>query len=82
MSYAKVFVRYQYRYIYDFRGIGQFSREHLVTLSKLQIAVRHKDPFDHAIIAHAITEKLILISSDRQFENYIGQHLDFIYNKR
>jgi PIN domain nuclease of toxin-antitoxin system len=59
-----------------------FSREHLATLSKLQIAARHKDPFDHAIIAHAITEKLTLISSDRQFENYTGQHLDFIYNKR
>ncbi len=59
-----------------------FSKEHLVTLSRLQIAARHKDPFDHAIIAHTITEKLTLISSDRQFENYTGQHLDFIFNKR
>ncbi len=59
-----------------------FSKEHLITLSKLKIANKHKDPFDHAIIAHAITEKLTLISSDRQFENYTGQHLDFIFNKR
>lgn len=59
-----------------------FSRKHLLTLSKLEIATKHKDPFDQAIIAHAITEQLTLISSDRQFENYIGQHLDFIYNKR
>ncbi|HCC85018.1 MAG TPA: hypothetical protein DEQ06_00225 [Porphyromonadaceae bacterium] len=59
-----------------------YAKEHLATLSKLEIAARHKDPLDHAIIAHAITEKLTLISSDRQFENYTGQHLDFIYNKR
>lgn len=59
-----------------------FSKEHLSTLSKLEIVSRHKDPFDHAIIAHALTEKLTLISSDRQFEHYTKQHLDFIYNKR
>lgn len=59
-----------------------FSKSHLTTLSKLKPANRHKDPFDHAIIAHAIAEKLTLISSDRQFENYTDQRLDFIYNKR
>lgn len=62
--------------------ICPFSKEHLAVLSKLQIAARHKDPFDHAIIAHAITENLTLISSDRQFEYYTGQHLDFIFNRR
>lgn len=59
-----------------------FSKEHLASLSKLKTASRHKDPFDHAIIAHAITEKLTLISSDRQFKSYTEQHLDFIFNKR
>lgn len=59
-----------------------FSKEHLNTLSKLEVAPRHRDPFDHAIISHAITEKLTLISSDRQFEHYTGQHLDFVFNKR
>ncbi len=59
-----------------------FAKEHLITLSKLKIANQHKDPFDHAIIAHALTEKLTLISSDRKFENYTAQQLDFIFNKR
>lgn len=52
------------------------------TLSNLEIAVGHKDPFDHSIISHAITDKYTLISSDSKFREYEKQNLSFIYNKR
>ena len=42
----------------------------------------HKDPSDHIIISHAITEHLPLISSDTRFGYYRTQGLDFIYNQR
>lgn len=42
----------------------------------------HKDPSDHVIIAHAITERLPLISSDKRFEFYRTQGLDFIFNEK
>ena len=58
-----------------------FAKQHTETLSKLEIAQKHNDPFDHAIIAHAMTEKLILVSSDRKFHNYTGAGLDFVFNR-
>ena len=42
----------------------------------------HRDPSDHVIISHAITEHMPLISSDTRFGYYRAQGLDFIYNKR
>jgi tRNA(fMet)-specific endonuclease VapC len=59
-----------------------FTKHHTKTLAELTIKQGHNDPFDHAIISHAITDKLTLISSDRQFENYTTQKLKFVYNKR
>ncbi|HWK58494.1 MAG TPA: type II toxin-antitoxin system VapC family toxin [Parapedobacter sp.] len=59
-----------------------FTKQHTNTLSILQIADRHNDPFDHAIISHAITEKLTLVSSDRKFEDYTTQKLKFVFNRR
>lgn len=38
--------------------------------------------YRYKIIAHAITEKLTLISSDSKFDFYCAQGLDYIYNKR
>lgn len=38
----------------------------------------HKDPSDHIIIAHAITERLTLISSDQKLPFYHNQGLDLI----
>ena len=63
-------------------NIIPFAKEHTVTFSLLDTAKGHNDPFDHSIISHAITEKLTLISSDRQFENYTKQKLKFVFNKR
>lgn len=59
-----------------------FSKEHGITLTKLSVADGHNDPFDHSIIAHAITEKLTLVSSDRDFKAYIPQKLKFVFNER
>ncbi|NCA20627.1 MAG: PIN domain-containing protein [Crocinitomicaceae bacterium] len=65
-----------------FIEILPFTKQHTKTLAKLSIAQGHNDPFDHAIIAHSITDKLTLISSDKKFENYVSQKLKFVFNKR
>jgi len=62
--------------------IKPFAKEHTLTLSKLTITNGHNDPFDHAITSHAITEKLILVSSDTKFKHYTPQKLNFVFNKR
>jgi PIN domain nuclease of toxin-antitoxin system len=68
---------------YDIR-ILQVDMEVMRTLAKLTIneAQEHNDPSDHIIIAHAITLRLPLISSDRKFAFYTAQGLDLIYNKK
>ena len=62
--------------------INYVKKEHLLTMANLEPAPNHNDPSDHLIIAQAITEKIPLISSDRKFEHYRKQRLNFIYNKR
>jgi len=48
--------------------------------SRLQLneAQEHNDPSDHLIIAHAITERLPLMSSDTKFSFYRNQGLELI----
>lgn len=60
------------------------KKEHMATYARMEIneAQGHKDPSDHVIIAHAITEHLPLISSDTRFEFYRNQGLDLIFNKK
>ena len=60
------------------------SKEHMKTYSKMSINSidDHKDPSDHVIISHAITNKIPLISSDRRFPYYTNQGLDLIFNER
>ena len=62
--------------------IRPFNELHLQTYADLTIAPNHNDPNDHAIISQALSEKITLISSDRKFEFYRSQGLNFIYNKR
>jgi len=38
---------------------------HLLALDKLPILGQHKDPFDHLIIAQAISEGMTLVTRDR-----------------
>lgn len=59
-------------------------KEHIITYARMELnnAQGHKDPSDHVIIAHAITEHLPLISSDTRFPFYTKQGLELIVNKR
>ncbi len=55
-------------------------RDTAFTYASLQLneAMEHRDPSDHIIIAHAITEHLTLLSSDHKFAFYRSQGLDLI----
>ena len=52
------------------------------TLAALQVneAQEHKDPFDHIIIAQAISHKTTLVSSDTKFPFYRKQGLRLVEN--
>lgn len=57
--------------------------EHVIrSLAELQIneVQDHKDPFDHIIIAQALSHKMTLVSSDTKFAYYRNQGLDLIEN--
>ena len=56
------------------------SEPTMFTYSRLQLNVAqdHRDPSDHVIISHAITEHLTLLSSDTRFPFYRNQGLDLI----
>jgi PIN domain nuclease of toxin-antitoxin system len=62
--------------------IVYYNQYHLAKYVALDLALDHKDLSDHAIIAQAISDKIPLISSDRKFENYVSQGLNFVFNKR
>ena len=62
--------------------IVYFNKHHFNVYTSLQIAQDHKDMNDHLIISQAIADKMILISSDRKFDSYKKQELDFVFNKR
>lgn len=59
-----------------------FNKNHTKALANLNIAEGHNDPFDHAIISQAISDKITLISSDRKFKLYTEQNLKFVFNRR
>ena len=56
------------------------SEPTMFTYSRLRIneAQDHKDPSDHVIISHAITEHLTLLSSDTRLPFYRNQGLDIV----
>ncbi len=56
------------------------QEEQMQTYANLEINTfqDHRDPSDHVIIAHAITNKIPLISCDRKFEFYTRQGLELI----
>ncbi len=61
--------------------VDYIKKEHILALGKLEPIQGHKDPYDHIIIAHAITNKIPLISSDSKMQYYRNQGLNFIWNK-
>lgn len=60
------------------------AEEHFRTYAKLlpNEVEDHKDPSDHLIISHAITNRIPLISRDRKFRFYENQGLELIYYGR
>lgn len=56
------------------------TKDIMHTYADLQLneAQDHRDPSDHIIISHAITEHLMLLSSDTKFPFYREQGLDLI----
>ena len=59
-----------------------FTKENNQTYLNLQMSENHKDLNDHLILSQAISDKIPLISSDKEFFNYEKQGLKFIFNKR
>ena len=58
------------------------KKEHLMVFASLSVPANHNDPNDQVIISQAIAGKYTLISSDRKFESYTKQRLEFIFNCR
>ena len=56
------------------------TEQTMFTYSRLKIneEQEHRDPSDHVIISHAITEKLTLLSCDTRFPFYRKQGLELI----
>ena len=59
-----------------------FGEKQIKALTELYVAPGHNDPFDHAVISHAIADRLTLVSSDRKFDQYRSQKLSFVFNER
>ena len=70
------------QYVEDDLGIDflPIRRDVGYTYSRLLIneEQEHRDPSDHVIIAHAITEQIPLLSSDTRFWFYRNQGLELI----
>jgi PIN domain nuclease of toxin-antitoxin system len=49
--------------------------DHLLALNRLPIHDHHKDPFDHLIIAQAVSEGMMLVTRDRNASLYPVQIL-------
>ena len=69
------------RYFIRILPVGE---EHMDTYAHLtlNLAEDHRDPSDHVIIAHAITNRMPLVSSDRKFKFYEDQGLELVYNEK
>ena len=63
--------------------VDYLHKEHYETYAKLEINEQqsHNDPSDHLIIAHAIANRMPLISADTRFPWYRSQGLELIYNR-
>jgi PIN domain nuclease of toxin-antitoxin system len=61
--------------------VDYIKKEHIIALGKIEPIPDHKDPYDHAIVTHAIANKITPISSDAKMQNYKNQGLKFIWNK-
>lgn len=69
------------RYFIRILPVGEEQMDTYAHL-ELNLAEDHRDPSDHVIIAHAITNRMPLISSDSKFWFYKDQGLELIYNEK
>ena len=58
------------------------TQQHLNVYASLPLHETHRDPNDRLIIAQAIADKTLLISSDNKFSQYVLNGLTFIFNER
>lgn len=63
-------------------GIVAVTEKHLKEYADLPLYDDHKDPNDRLIIGQAISDRVLLVSSDHKFERYVKLGLNFIFNKR
>lgn len=59
-----------------------FSQKHAFITSQLTFVPKHNDPNDLAIIAHAMGEKMTIISTDKNFPFYKEQGAKVVHNQR
>ncbi|GIZ14026.1 type II toxin-antitoxin system VapC family toxin [Capnocytophaga catalasegens] len=59
-----------------------FEEKHSLKVATLNFVPKHKDPNDLAIIAHAMSKKMTIISTDDLFPAYQKQGAKVIHNKR
>ena len=69
------------RYFIRILPVGEEQMDTYAHL-ELNLVEDHRDPSDHVIIAHAITNRMPLISSDSKFWFYKNQGLELIYNEK
>ena len=58
------------------------TQQHLNVYASLPLHEAHRDPNDRLIIAQAIADKTLIISSDNKFSQYTLSGLTFIFNER
>ena len=46
------------------------THQHYLRLAGLPVFADHRDPFDHLLIAQAMTEDMVLVSEDRNIPRY------------
>ena len=69
-------------YQLPFVEILPFEHREARIASRLTFIPNHKDPNDLAIMAHAISEQMPIISCDDKFPEYVSQGITVLYNKR
>ena len=66
----------------DMVEVLPFNYEHTLVAGRLTFVPKHNDPNDLAIIAHAIAEKMPIITCDDKFPEYKSQGVVVIHNPR
>jgi PIN domain nuclease of toxin-antitoxin system len=52
------------------QGLRPLPVSHLHALAVYDLPIHHRDPFDRMLIAQALSEKMAILTADRDFEKY------------